>query len=156
MSYVIEDSTFQWLLVVVSYLMAEPNMRAIMQNLTATSLWELGRLTCRVLRFRRLIDRPAQNARAHVHDGPDSLTTVMLTAIDALSDRAGEVTIKAQRSRYDKTEITIKVSGTTRQVTSLSLPVTNTGVRSFSKSGCRSDHNEQQGVKPERIEGGPV
>jgi hypothetical protein len=144
MQSVADNSIFQWLLVVAPYLMAEPNMRAIMQNLTATSLWELGRLTYRVLRFWKLIDRPTQAARAQVHHGPDSLTTVMLTAIDALSNRTGEITIKAQRSRYEKTEITIKVSGKTRQVTSLSLPVANTGVRSFSKSGYRSDRNEQQ------------
>lgn len=144
MSYVIDNLTFQWLLVAVSYLMAEPNMRAIMQNLTATSLWEFGRLAYKALGFWKLIGRPSQDARTEAHDGSDSLTTVMLTAIDALSNRVGEVTIKAQRSRYEKTEITIKVRGETRQVTSISLPVANSGVRSFSKSGYRSDRNEQQ------------
>ena len=133
MSYVIDNSTFQWLLVVVSYLMADPNMRAIIQNLTATSLWELGRRAYRVLRFWKLIGSPAQDGRAQVHDGTEGLTTVMITAINALSNRAGEVTIKAQRSQYEKTEITIKVSGETRQVTSLSLPVAKRVTRSQRK-----------------------
>ena len=128
MQAVADNSIFQWLLVVVSYLMAEPNTRAIMQNLTATSIWELGRSTCRVLRsrnFRKGIDSgAAHDMSPQVYNEPDNLHAVMLAAINALSDRDGEVTIKAQRSRYEKTEMTIKVSAEAKRVTSLSVPVT--------------------------------
>lgn len=122
MQYVADNSIFQWLLIVVSYLMAEPNMRAIMQNLTATSLWELGRVACRAFHFRKGIDsRPTQVVNLQVADRPDDLKTVMLAAINVLSDRGGEVTIKTQKSRYEKTEMTIKVTAETTQATSLSL-----------------------------------
>ena len=80
--------------------MAEPNMRAIVQNLTATSLWELGRLASKTFRFRRAPQR---------RDGAEGLTTVMLAAINSLKDHSGEITFKTQRSRYEKTELTIKL-----------------------------------------------
>ena len=139
MQYVADNSIFQWLLIVVSYLMAEPNMRAIMQNLTATSLWELGRRAYIAFRFRKGIDSStAQLASSQLTDGAEGLTTVMLAAINSLRDHSGEITIKTQRSRYEKIEMTIKVTAETRQVTSLSLSVAKPSRRS------QHQHNTQR------------
>jgi hypothetical protein len=130
MQYV-ADPIFQWLLVAVSYLMAEPNMRGIVQNLAATSLWEFARLACRAFRFWKVNgSRPARVASPQGRDGAESLTTVMLAAINTLSDRSGEITIKTQRSRYEKTELTIKLTDETRRVTSISMPVAKRVTRS--------------------------
>jgi hypothetical protein len=130
MQYV-TDNSIQWLLIVFSYLMAEPNMRAIMQNLTATSLWEIGRAACRLFRFRKGIDRgAAQVAIPQLTDRADGLTTVMLAAINSLSDRSGEITIKTQRSKYEKTELTVKVTDGKSRVKSIAMPVANHVTRS--------------------------
>lgn len=132
MHYVADNSILQWLLLAVSYLIAEPNMRAIVQNLAATSLWELARLACRALRFWKVIDSgPAQVASpTRFTDGQESLTTVMLAAINTLSDRSGEITIKTQRSEYEKTEMRIKVTKERRRVTLISMPVAKRVTRS--------------------------
>ena len=124
MQYVTDNSIFQWLLIVLSYLIAEPNMRAIMQNLTATSLWEIGRAACRV--FRKGIDTGAAHvALPQVTDSADGLTKVMLAAIKSLSDRSGEITIKTQRSKYEKTELTVKLTDGKSRVKSIAMPVAN-------------------------------
>jgi hypothetical protein len=82
-----------------------------MQNLTATSLWELARVAYRVFRFRRGIDSgAAEDANRQPMDGGEDLTTVMLAAINLLRNRSGEITLRSQRSRYQKTELTIKLT----------------------------------------------
>ena len=111
--------------------MAEPNMRAIMQNLTATSLWEIGRAACRVFRFRKGIDSgAAQGAIPELTESADDLTTVMLAAINSLTDRSGEITIKTQKSKYEKTELTVKLTDGKSRVKSIAMPVANHGTRS--------------------------
>jgi len=126
MQYVTDNSIFQLLLMVVSYVMAEPNMRAIMQNLTATSLWEVGRVACRVFRFRKGIDDGGDRvASPQLTDGADGLITVMLAAIDSLKDRSGVITIKTQSSKYEKTELTVKLVDGKSPVKSIAMPVAN-------------------------------
>jgi hypothetical protein len=126
MQYVTDNSILQLLLMVVSYVMAEPNMRAIMQNLTATSLWEIGRVACRVFRFRKGIDSGAARvASPQLTDGADGLITVMLAAIASLKDRSGEITIKTQSSKYEKTELTVKLVDGKNPVKSIAMPVAN-------------------------------
>ncbi len=91
-----------------------------MQNLAATSLWELARVARRNLRWSKVIGTDqAQAASPHAQDRPQGLATVMLAAINALSDREGEVTIKAQDSQYGKVEMTIKVTGERWRVTAM-------------------------------------
>ena len=130
MKYLTDNSIFQSLLVVISYLIAEPNMRAIMQNLTATSLWELGRLASKTFRFRRAIGSGRAHVAPQLSDGAEGLTTVMLAAIDSLRDHSGEITFKTQRSRHEKTELKIKLTDGISRVTSASMPVANRGTHS--------------------------
>jgi hypothetical protein len=110
MQYVTDNLIFQWLLTVVSYAVAEPNMRAIMQNLTATSLWEIGRVVGRLFQFRKGFDSNAtRGERPQLIESTGDLQTVMIAAIKSLRNRSGELTIKTQSSKYKKTELTIKL-----------------------------------------------
>src|SRR5215213_9381365 len=109
MQYLIDNSIFRWLLALVSYVIAEPNMRAIIQNLAATAIWALGRISCKGLRFLRLTGRAPAEESSEVSDCTDDLKEVMLAAIDALSKRGGELTIKTQIPNQ-KTELTIKLT----------------------------------------------
>lgn len=129
MLYAADNSIFQWFLAVVSYVIAEPDTRAIAQNLAANSLWECARRAGRA--FGRLIGRygPAQVASLQPTDGLEGLTSIVLDSVsDLFAKRAGEVVIKAQRSKYEKIEVTIRMTDESRQIRS--MPVTKRVLRS--------------------------
>jgi hypothetical protein len=106
MLYVPDSSVFQWLLVIISYVIAEPNMRAIVQNLAATSLWEIGR---RALGFwKSQPHRTSLITRSDFTETADSITSVLLAAIKTPNKGTTELTLKTQ-TKYQKSELTIKL-----------------------------------------------
>ena len=102
MQYPWDGWIFRWL-PTIAYLIAEPNMRAIIQNLVATALWQLGRMA---VGFWKTRDRNAPL----VTRSDQSLLPVFLTALQTTFAKGlTELTLKTQTSKYKKCELIIKM-----------------------------------------------
>lgn len=99
---------------VLAAVVADPDMRAILQNLAANVIWAIGRSGLRGIRLNPNLDAPRGAPRLERSDPADigpNLRAVMLALAE--SGQTGEIRVRSKRGGKVEHEVLISLQGTT-------------------------------------------